>query len=140
MKPNGFTLVELIGVVAVIAIIMLVAIPQVMSTMNNSNVKEKEAFAHDMEAAASSYVENNWNDFKIDYQTRKTSDGYYCLSLLTLVKKGYLSNTEIDPETNQAMDFNGKYVLLKNISSSSGAFRFSFEYVGSSSSICVGWS
>lgn len=128
MKQNGFTLIELIGVVAILALIMVVTIPQLMSTMTKSNVKELESFAYDLETSAMTYVENEWRDFKIEYQ-KYNKDGSYCLSLSSLIEKNYIKKTEIDPSTNAVIDANGKYILLTNISDNSGSYRFSYKYV-----------
>lgn len=127
MKQNGFTLIELIGVVAIIALVMLVTIPQVMSTMTKSSVKKTETFENDLELAAESYVENNWNTFKVEFVNKQKS-GNYCLSLKTLMIEGYIKNTDIDPSTNSVIDIEGKYILLQNISNN-GNFKFSFDYV-----------
>lgn len=131
MKQNGFTLIELIGVVAILALIMVVTIPQFMSTMTKSNVKELESFAYDLETSAMTYVENEWRDFKIEYQ-KYNKDGSYCLSLSSLIEKNYIKKTEIDPSTNAVIDANGKYILLTNISDNSGSYRFSYKYVDTS--------
>ncbi len=131
MKQNGFTLIELIGVVAILALIMVVTIPQLMSTMTKSNVKELESFAYDLETTAMTYVENEWRDFKIEYQ-KYNKDGSYCLSLSSLIEKNYIKKTEIDPSTNAVIDANGKYILLTNISDNSGSYRFSYKYVDTS--------
>ncbi len=131
MKQNGFTLIELIGVVAILALIMVVTIPQLMSTMTKSNVKELESFAYDLETSAMTYVENEWRDFKIEYQ-KYNKDGSYCLSLSSLIEKNYIKKTEIDPSTNAVIDANGKYILLTNISDNSGSYRFSYKYVDTS--------
>lgn len=127
MKQNGFTLIELIGVVAIIALVMVVAVPQVMSTMTKSSVKKAETFETDLELAAQSYVENNWNDFKVKFEGNNKS-GNYCLSLMTLMQYGYIKNTDIDPSTNEAIDIEGKYILLQNIGNN-GNYKFSFDYV-----------
>ena len=129
-KRNGFTLIELIGVVAVIALVMVVAVPQIMSTMTKSSSTEFDTFKHDLELAAQSYVENNWNSFKIEYG----ANSKYCLPLRTLLINGYIENTEVDPSTKKPIDINGKYILLKNISETSGAYRFSFDYVDTNDS------
>ena len=131
MKQNGFSLIELIGVVAILALIMVVTIPQFMSTMTKSNVKELESFAYDLETSAMTYVENEWRDFKIEYQ-KYNKDGSYCLSLSSLIEKNYIKKTEIDPSTNAVIDANGKYILLTNISDNSGSYRFSYKYVDTS--------
>lgn len=141
MKQNGFTLIELIGVVAIIALVMIVTVPKVMSTMTKSTVKEFETFTHDLELSASSYVENNWNEFKIDYQINNR-DGIYCLPLMVLMNNNYIKNTDVDPSTKQAINIQNKYILLKNISENVGAYRFSFEYVDvntDTSSVCASW-
>lgn len=142
MKQNGFTLIELIAVVVIIALVMVVTIPQVMSTMTKSNVKKAESFENDLEIAAQSYVENNWNDFKKEFIQNNKSD-YYCLSLGTLLQNGYIKNTDIDPSTNEVIDINNKYILLQNINSN-GTYKFSYNYVDISKdenrvSVCNGW-
>ncbi len=146
MKQNGFTLIELIGVVAIIALVMVVAIPQVMSTLNRSSVKGAEAFENDLELAAESYVENNWQTFKIEYQQYQSAHGnhnQYCIPLSKLMQNGYIKNTDIDPSTNEAIDINNKYILLQNISDDTGKYyKFSFKYIDTTkdtSSICTLW-
>lgn len=142
MKQNGFTLIELIGVVAIIALVMVVAIPQVMSTMTKSSLKKTESFEKDLELAAESYVENNWNSFKVEFEGNNKS-GNYCLSLETLMQNGYMKNTDIDPSTNEAININNKYILLQNISDDTGKYyKFSFKYIDTTkdtSSICKLW-
>ena len=91
MKQNGFTLIELIGVVAILALIMVITIPQIMSTITNSNIKETESFARDLEMSAMTYVENEWNQFKIEYQNNNKSDNY-CMSVSSLIEKNYIYN------------------------------------------------
>ncbi len=142
MKQNGFTLIELIGVVAIIALVMVITVPQIMSTMTKSSVKKTESFEKDLELAAESYVENNWNSFKVEFEGNNKS-GNYCLSLETLMQNGYIKNTDIDPSTNEAIDINNKYILLQN-TSSNDSYKFSFDYVDISrdeniTSICNGW-
>ena len=131
MKQNGFTLIELIGVVAIIAVVMLVTAPQIMSTMTNSQTKSSEALYKDIELAAQSYVENNWNTFKAEYEGKKKNSNMYCLSIKTLVANDYIKSSNlIDSSTNEAIDPNTNYVLLTNESSSTGKYRFTFKYVG----------
>lgn len=127
MKQNGFTLIELIGVVAIIALVMVITIPQVMSTMTKSSTKKSETFESDLELAAESYVQNNWNTFKDEFD-KKQKSGIYCLSLETLMQKGYIKNTDIDPSTNEAINIAGKYIKLQNIGNL-GNYKFSFNYV-----------
>lgn len=141
MKQNGFTLIELIGVVAILALIMVVTIPQLMSTMTKTDVKKLESFTHDLEISATTYVENEWSNFKQEY-LQYNKDGSYCLSLSSLIEKNYIKKTEIDPSTNAVIDANGKYILLTNISDNSGSYRFSYKYVDTSvdnSTICSNW-
>lgn len=144
MKKNGFTLIELIGVVVIIALILLVTIPKVMSTMTNSTENKIKSFEHDLELSASSYIEENWSDFKDSYETKKI-DGKYCINLQTLIDDNYLKATEIDPSTDKVIDPSNKYILIDNISDNKdiGMHRFSFTYVDTTidtSSICNGWS
>ncbi len=145
MKQNGFTLIELIGVVAIIALVMVVAVPQVMSTLTNSSVKKSEAFENDLELAAESYVENNWQTFKIEYDKYQTSHNrpnQYCIPLSTLISNGYIKNTDIDPSTNEAINFEKKYILLRNISETQNRYKFSFEYIDATvnkGTICTSW-
>ncbi len=141
MKQNGFTLIELIGVVAVLALIMVITIPQIMSTITNSNIKETESFARDLEMSAMTYVENEWNQFKIEYQNNNKSDNY-CMSVSSLIEKNYIKKTEIDPSTNDVINADGKYILLTNISDNSGSYRFSYKYVDTNldnTTICSSW-
>lgn len=145
MKQNGFTLIELIGVVAIIALVMVVAVPQVMSTLTNSSVKQTEAFENDLELAAESYVENNWQTFKVEYQKYQAShsnSNQYCIPLSTLISNGYIENTDIDPSTNKAINFENKYILLHNTSGALNRYKFSFEYIDTmkdKSTICTLW-
>lgn len=147
MKQNGFTLIELIGVVAIIALVMVVAVPQVMSTLNNSSVKETEAFENDLELAAESYVENNWKAFKVEYQqyqSAHSNPNQYCIPVMTLIQNGYLKNTDIKLSANETVeDIKNKYVLLENISDDKNRYyKFSFEYVDitqNKGTICTLW-
>lgn len=145
MKQNGFTLIELIGVVAIIALVMVVAVPKVMSTLTNSSVKQAEAFENDLELAAESYVENNWQTFKAEYekyQSAHSRPNQYCIPLSTLISNGYIENTDIDPTTNEVINFEKKYILLRNTSGNLNRYKFSFEYIDTikdKSTICTSW-
>lgn len=144
MKQNGFTLIELIGVVAIIALVMVVAVPQVMSTLTNSSVKQSEAFENDLELAAESYIENNWQTFRAEYDKYQSShnNNQYCIPLSTLISNGYIENTDIDPSTNKVIDFEKKYILLRNTSGNLNRYKFSFEYIDTiknKSTICTSW-
>ena len=141
MKKNGFTLIELIGIVAIIALIMIVTIPQILSTMNKSNIDKVESFEHDIELAASSYVENNWNSFKGEYLLNK-KETKYCLPVDLLIEQGFISETEIDPSTETLFDSKNKFVLLEDISSSETSYRFSYTYIDvttNTETICSTW-
>lgn len=137
MKQNGFTLIELIGVIAILALILVVSIPKVMSTMTASTVKSYDKYKNDLESAAQTYVENNWSSFKNEFINANQNDlqnGKYCIPISILIENGYVSNTEIDPSTNEKIKAADKYILLNNVSSSDGYYRFDFVYVDSADS------
>lgn len=132
MKKNGFTLIELIGIIAIISLIGLVTIPQMMSSMTKGNEDKISQFKRDMESAAQSYVENNWNesDFKNKIIIGISNEQKYCIQLSDLIDNDYVDKFEIDPTTNTPLnDAFGKYVMIENISKVESKYNFSYTYV-----------
>ena len=132
MKKNGFTLIELIGIIAIISLIGLVTIPQMMSSMTKGNEDKISQFKRDMESAAQSYVENNWNesDFKNKIIIGISNEQKYCIPLSDLIDNDYVDKFEIDPTTNTFLnDAFGKYVMIENISKVESKYNFSYTYV-----------
>lgn len=132
MKKNGFTLIELIGIIAIISLIGLVTIPQMMSSMTKGNEEKISQFKKDMESAAQSYVENNWNesDFKNKIIIDISNEQKYCIPLSDLIDNDYVDKFEIDPTTNTPLnDASGKYVMIENISKVESKYNFSYTYV-----------
>jgi prepilin-type N-terminal cleavage/methylation domain-containing protein len=127
MNKNGFTLIELLGVIIILVVILAVTVPSVISNMKKNTLKEIDIFEENMEKSAQTYVELNWDEFKLEFQNKNINDNY-CLPLNTLIQKKYINLTDIDPNTKDVINPLNKYILIKNESESS-AYEFNYDYI-----------
>ena len=87
-KRNGFTLVELMAVIIIISLIALLTFPNIINQIKKSKKSNNEMIEDVIIEQAKKYVSDNEDEFQDD-------DGY-CLSIDTLVDKGYVNEQLVD--------------------------------------------
>jgi len=82
-KRNGFTLVELMAVIIIISLIVLLTFPNIINQIKKTKKSNNKMIEDVVIEQAKKYVSDNPDEFQDD-------DGY-CLSIDTLVDKGYVN-------------------------------------------------
>ncbi len=83
IKRNGFTLVELMAVIIIISLIALLTFPNIINQIKKTKKSNNKMIEDVVIEQAKKYVSDNKEEFQDD-------DGY-CLSIDTLVDKGYVN-------------------------------------------------
>lgn len=107
-NKKGFTLVELLAVIVILGIILVIATSRVINHINDSRAKAKYIAAKDIVEIAEAYIETETEDIE---------NG--CVSVITLINKGYLEEDVTNPETGENGNINDNQVICKDDSSSS---------------------
>jgi type IV pilus assembly protein PilA len=98
MKPNGFTLVELMAVIVIMGIIALIVSPTLIGVLNKSKEDIKEEQISALENAAGKWTLSN-------EECLYNHVGEFNLSFDTLKKSGLITSKEIiDPTTNNDLE------------------------------------
>ena len=87
-KRNGFTLVELMAVIIIISLIALLTFPNIINQIKKTKKSNNKMIEDVVIEQAKKYVNDNEEEFQDD-------DGY-CLSIDTLVDKGYVNEQLVD--------------------------------------------
>ena len=91
-KRNGFTLVELMAVIIIISLIALLTFPNIINQIKKTKKSNNKMIEDVVIEQAKKYVNDNEEEFQDD-------DGY-CLSIDTLVDKGYVNEQLVDINNN----------------------------------------
>mgnify|MGYP003571432569 CR=1 FL=1 len=120
MKKNGFTLVEIIVVITILAIITVIIVPKINNTINNDKRKVCNSIEETAIDAANSYVYMHTNTVNSSI----ISNGYFDVTLLTLMEEGLITTTLENPYDNTAISTSNVVRITK-----SGNI-YSFNYMG----------
>ena len=96
IKRNGFTLVELMAVIIIISLIAFLSFPNIINQIKKTKKSNNKMIEDLLIAQAKKYVSDNEEEFQDD-------DGY-CLSIDTLVDKGYVNEQLVDINNNKDND------------------------------------
>lgn len=124
MNRKGFSLIELILVIALLAILMLLLIPNVITLINNNDVKSCHNLEDSIINAAKEYVINN------KYNLNFTCDKEKEISLQTLIDTGDLkiSNDKItNPVTDAEISLDTKVKVTYNCTTKEFSYNFSLN-------------
>ena len=114
MKMRGFTLVELLAVLVILAIIITITTVAVSSVLSNSEDSVSDLQKKNVEEAA-----------KVYYLKEGMNTNATCVSIQTLINKGYIEGTEVlDPKTKETISGSVKITYASN--------QYSYKYQSSS--------
>lgn len=101
MKTSkGFTLIELIAVITLIALLSLVVIPTIIGLVNKNKPKLDSTTKKLIYSAAENYLDYNQTDYP------KGKGVVYCISLASLIEKGFLEENLTDISTGEKYNNN----------------------------------
>ncbi len=105
INKKGFTLVELLATVAILCLILGITGNYVIQTMKHSDETATNLTKNSIKKMANTYIEEYpedviWNDIPNDNDSSK----YTCISIQSLINKGYISSKDSKIDTD-------KYVL-----------------------------
>ena len=97
-NQKGFTLIEILATILIVCLVLGISGNYVMNIIHNSKDKSNVLALNNIKKTANTYV----NEFPDDVVWNKTindqSITYSCVSIDTLVNKGYLTKNDIDQE------------------------------------------
>ena len=104
MKNSGFTLVELLAVLVILAIIVTMTAVAVSSILSSSENSVSDLQKKNVEEAA-----------KVYYLKEGMNTDATCVSIQTLINKGYIEGTEVlDPKTKEPIGGSVKITYASN--------------------------
>ena len=105
---KGFSLIELLATILIISIIFSTGITFVTKTINKSKERSQILALNNIKKTASTYVEEYANDIAW-IKENNNSNSYSCVSVNSLINKGYLSDKDI---SSQAGISTSKYIII----------------------------
>ena len=114
MNTHGFTLIELLAVLVILAIIVTITTISVGSVLSSSENSLSNLQKKNVEASA-----------KVYYLKEGMNTDATCVSIQTLIDKGYIEGKEItDPKTKEPVSGSVKITYASN--------QYSYKYQNSS--------
>ena len=108
IDKKGFSLIELLATILIISIILGTGITFVTKTINKSKERSQVLALNNIKKTANTYVEEYSNDIAW-IKEKNNSNSYSCISVNSLINKGYLSDKDI---SSQAGISSSKYVII----------------------------
>lgn len=100
IKNKGFSLVELLVAIAIIGLISGVAGYFIITTINNSKEKSNKIAINNMKTSANTYIKEYYDE--VVWKVNGTNNlNESCISIQTLVSKGYLSKNVLEESETQ---------------------------------------
>ena len=100
IKNKGFSLVELLVAIAIIGLISGVAGFFIITTINNSKEKSNKIAINNMKTSANTYIKEYYDE--VVWKVNGTNNlNESCISIQTLVSKGYLSKNVLEESETQ---------------------------------------
>ena len=115
---KAFTLVEMLAVIGLIALLSLVTVNVLINQFNKLKKDLNEKQIDLIYSAAKSYVNDNVDDYP------KVMGKYYCVTLNSLINKGYLSDNLVDAINDSKLD---KNFSVKVIVDSEISYKYEFS-------------
>lgn len=110
MKKNGFTLIEITATILILALLTVFIVPKVSTIIKNNKAKICNSIVINAEDAAKMYTYKNTG--MVDEGIN--SNGYFEVSLLTLMQDGLLEVKLENPYTNSAIPNTNVVKITKN--------------------------
>ena len=99
-KNKGFSLIELLVAIAIIGLISGVAGYFIITTINNSKEKSNKIAINNMKTSANTYIKEYYDE--VVWKASGTNNlNESCISIQTLVSKGYLSKNVLEENETQ---------------------------------------
>lgn len=124
MNRKGFSLIELILVIALLAILMLLLIPNVITLINNNDVKSCHNLEDSIINATKEYVVNN--KYQLNFNCNEEKN----ITLQTLIDTGNLkiSNDKItNPVTKETISLTEIVKVTYNCTSKKFTYKFNLN-------------
>ena len=110
-NKRGFSLVELLATILVVSIVLGIGVTYVTKTINNSKEKSQILALNNIKKTANTYIEEYSNDIAwINDNNKETS--FSCVSINSLINKGYISNKDITNDIKDSGITPEKYIIV----------------------------
>ena len=110
-NKRGFSLVELLATILVVSIVLGMGVTYVTKTINNSKEKSQILALNNIKKTANTYIEEYSNDIAwINDNNKETS--FSCVSINSLINKGYISNKDITNDIKDSGITPEKYIIV----------------------------
>ena len=119
LKPNGFTLAELLGVIIILSIISLISFSAIDKNLKEGRIKTCKAQEKNIIEGAKTYIIDNPNELP--------SSGTKTITLTLLKANGYIDEKLINPMTDEEYK-SGTNVEIKKVSGSK--YTYIINYIG----------
>ena len=106
-KNNGFSLIELLAVIVILCLLFGIGGFYIFNTIKNSKDKSDVIADNVIKKTASTYISENNNDIIWTDDTDNTNSKYTCVSVQSLIEKGYFKESEIKE------DKKNNYIIVK---------------------------
>lgn len=95
-KEKGFSLIELIATIFILSIVIGIATYYITNIIDSSTEEEESLAIANVKQTAKLYIEEFPNDIIWKSTNESTNEKYSCISIATLVNKGYLKKEELE--------------------------------------------
>ena len=110
-NKRGFSLIELLATILVVSIVLGMGVTYVTKTINNSKEKSQILALNNIKKTANTYIEEYSNDIAWINDTNKETS-FSCVSINSLINKGYISNKDITNDIKNSGITPEKYIIV----------------------------
>lgn len=119
LKPNGFTLAELLGVIIILSIISLISFSAIDKNLKEGRIKTCKAQEKNIIEGAKTYIIDNPNELP--------SSGTKTITLTLLKANGYIDEKLINPMTDEDYKSGTNVEITKETGSK---YKYKINYIG----------
>ena len=119
LKPNGFTLAELLGVIIILSIISLISFSAIDKNLKEGRIKTCKAQEKNIIEGAKTYIIDNPNELP--------SSGTKTITLTLLKANGYIDEKLINPMTDEEYKSGTNVEITKETGSK---YKYKINYIG----------
>ena len=109
INKKGFSLIELLATILLISLVLGGGITIVANTIKKSEEKSQILALNNIKKTANTYIEEYAND--IAWIKEKNNNSYSCVSIDSLINKGYISNKDISSKYQDKIP-KSRYIIV----------------------------